>query len=133
MPVQSMKRTILQRLLDAFAAIVEDKLANVATKECILKVKQTILDQQLEIEELEAKVVVMEKYIEGIEKVQQRVCEVGGLSDGIADLECVCDDNEQHHQRLCLRLNGVAVEDDAAVSVRDYLEMIKKCSKKILD
>ena len=89
------KEGISQKSLDAFAAIVEDKLANVATKECISELKQTILDQQWKIQELEAKVVVMKKYIERIEKVERRVCEVDGLIERIADLHRVSDDNEQ--------------------------------------
>ena len=123
---------ISQKSLDAFAAVVEDKLANVATKECISELKQTILDQQLKIQELEAKVVVMEKYIERIEKVERRVCEVDGLSERIADLQRVCDDNEQYQRRLCLRINGVEVEEDAAESGRDCLEMVKKMFKEDL-
>ena len=45
---------ISQKSLDAFTAIVEDRLANVATKECISELRQTIVD------ELEVKVFVME-------------------------------------------------------------------------
>eukprot|EP00112_Aurelia_sp_Birch-Aquarium-sp1_P026707 Seg966.2 transcript_id=Seg966.2/GoldUCD/mRNA.D3Y31 product="hypothetical protein" protein_id=Seg966.2/GoldUCD/D3Y31 len=123
---------ISQKSLEAFAAIVEDKLVNVATKECISELKQTILDQQVKIQELEAKVVVMEKYIERIEKVERRVCEVDGLSDRIADLERVCDDNEQYQRRLCLRIYGVEAEEDAAESGHDYLEMVKKMFKEDL-
>ena len=126
------ENSISQKSMDAFANIVEEKLANVATKECISELRQAIVDQQLKIQELEAKVVVMERYIERIEKVERRVDEVDGLSERISHLERVCDDNEQYQRRLCLRINGVEVEREATESGHDCLEMVKKMFKEDL-
>ena len=63
MPAYNENDGISQKPLDAFTAIVEDKLANVATKECKSELRQKILDEQLKIQELEVKVFVMERYV----------------------------------------------------------------------
>ena len=95
--------------------------------------KQTILDQQLKIQELEAKVVVIEKCIERIEKVERRVCEVDGLSERIADLQRVCDDNEQINEGSALELTALKWKRMLPKVVATVLRWSKKCSKKILD
>ena len=90
--------------LEAIRRIVEDKLA----RECIEGLRQTVVDQNLRIQELEAKIILLEKYIEKTEKVERE--EIPEMRDRIEDLELRCDDNEQYHRRLCLRFNGMELK-----------------------
>ena len=48
------QEVIPKKFLETFGTILDDKLANVATKECIGQLNQTILNQQIKIQELEA-------------------------------------------------------------------------------
>ena len=60
-----------------------------------------MVDQNLRIQELEAKTILLEKYIEKTVKLERE--EIPEMRDRIEDLELQCDENEQYHRQLCLR------------------------------
>ena len=65
---------------------------------------ETIQDQQNKMQELETKVVLLEKYIDRIEGDEGRIQE---REERIANLELCGDEAEQCQRRLCLRIYGV--------------------------
>lgn len=115
--------------LEAIGRVVEGKLANLATKECIEGLRQTVVDQNLRIQELEAKIILLEKYIEKTDKLERDYDEIPELRDRIEDLELRCDDNEQYHRRLCLRFNGMELKEGRNESGEECLKKIKKVLK----
>ena len=98
-----------------FEKILDDKLnglkEDLATKECIQQLLAVIGAQNSKIEELESKIVVMERYI--------------------AQLQRSTDDQEQYQRRLCLRINGVEVTPGKEETGQDCLEKCKKIFKSI--
>ena len=54
--------------LQSIGQVIEGKLQKVATSECIESLRQTVVAQYENIQELEAKIVIMEKYLERITK-----------------------------------------------------------------
>ena len=106
-----------QQMLEAISQILDRKLANLATKDDITALKDTIDQQRLKIEMLEAKVVMMEKYEQHIVVLEKAGASIAGKIDGdslngrIENLELRADENEQYHRRLCLRIFGVELDD----------------------
>ena len=98
-----------------FEKILDDKLnglkEDLATKECIQQLLAVIGAQNSKIEELESKIVVMERYI--------------------AQLQRSTDDQEQYQRRLCLRINGVEVTPGKEETGQDCLEKCKKIFKSV--
>ena len=103
-----------------------------ATKECIDSLRQTVVAQNEKIQELEAKIVLMEKYIARTEKLERGYKEINELKDRVESLELRFDDNEQYHRRLCLRFNGIEMDKDKDESGESCLEKIKKLLKNEL-
>ena len=93
--------------LESIGQVIEGKLQKVATKECIENLRQTVVAQNEKIQELEAKILLMEKYTERIEKLEKGYDHASEMKDSIQSLEHRCDENEQYHRRLCLRFNGI--------------------------
>ena len=122
----------IEKVLDAKLAVLKEDLA---TKECIASLRDTILEQAQTIDKLEARIVLLESYVNQIEKNKR---EVKHLSEDcfehdskIDELERKCDDMEQYQRRLCLRINGVECEDDE--TAEDCLEKVKSIIKKDLE
>ena len=75
---------------DCFDAELAELKKNMATKDCIQSLRDTILKQNEEVSVLQSKVEVMERY----------VCQ----------LQKKADDQEQYNKRLRLRFDGIALE-----------------------
>ena len=73
-----------------------------ATKDCIQGLHDIITKQNEKIDILESRIAIMERYVSQLEK-------------GV-------DDQEQYNRRLCLRIDGIEMEDD---------ESGEKCLKKV--
>ena len=86
-----------------------EHLKDLATKDCIESLKKTVSQQDLQISTLEARIVMLEKYIERIEDRNE--------------------ENEQYQRGLCLRINGIEVSDDE--SGDDCLDKVKKVFEDI--
>ncbi len=71
-----MQEETLPVTLDAIGKVMEGKIANLVTKECIHRLRKTVVSQNEKIEALEAKIVIMEKYIERLEKFEEGYAEV---------------------------------------------------------
>ena len=56
------------------------------TKECIENLRQTVIAQNEKFQELEAKVMVMKKYIEKVEKLEQGYDQVNDMKGRIQDI-----------------------------------------------
>lgn len=95
---------ILVQKLDALKA-------DLATKDCIQGLKDVIEAQKMEINKLESRVVIMERYV--------------------AQLQRSADEQEQYQRRLCLRINGVEVEDGKEETGNDCLNKCKKIFKDL--
>ena len=120
-------------MLDEISKLLDKKIADLATKEDISELKNTILLQNQKIQMLEAKIAVMERYEEQIEKLQRRVDEIDDMNERIEELEARSDDNEQYHRRLCLRIDGVALKDgEDGKSGPECLKLVKDLIKKEL-
>ena len=119
--------------LKLIGQVVEGKIAHLATKECIDSLRQTVVAQNEKIQELEAKIVLMEKYIERTEKLERGYEEINELKDCVENLELRCDDNEQYHRRLCLRFNGIEMDKDKDESGESCLRKIKTSLKDELE
>ena len=118
-------------MLDEISKLLDKKIADLATKEDISELKNTILLQNQKIQMLEAKTAVMERYEEQIEKLQRRVDEIDDMNERIEELEARSDDNEQYHRRLCLRIDGVALKDgEDGESGPECLKLVKDLIKK---
>ncbi len=120
-----MQEETLLVTLDAIGKVMEGKIANLATKECIHRLCQTVVSQNEKIEALEAKIVIMEKYIERLEKFEEGYAEVKNLHERVKSLELRSHDNEQYNRRLYLRLNGIKVDKDKDESGKSCLSKIK--------
>ena len=98
-----------------FESILVQKLdslkADLATKECIQGLKDVIEAQKIEINKLESRVVIMERYV--------------------AQLQRSADEQEQYQRRLCLRINGVEVEPGKEETGNDCLNKCKKIFKDL--
>lgn len=73
-----------------------------ATKDCIQGLHDIITKQNEKIEVLESRIAMMERYVSHLEQ-------------GV-------DDQEQYNRRLCLRIDGIEIEED---------ESGEKCLKKV--
>ena len=77
--------------MSCFERLLDKKLselkADLATKDCIKELKDIITVQKNRIDELESKVVIMEKLIENLQEEN--------------------DDSQQYQRQLCLRIGGV--------------------------
>ena len=83
---------------------------NMATKDCIQSLRDTIFKENEEINVLQSKVEVMEKYVYQLEKQAY--------------------DQEQYNRRLCLHIDGIALEDNETaercfVKVKDVFEELE--------
>eukprot|EP00112_Aurelia_sp_Birch-Aquarium-sp1_P003051 Seg1342.8 transcript_id=Seg1342.8/GoldUCD/mRNA.D3Y31 product="hypothetical protein" protein_id=Seg1342.8/GoldUCD/D3Y31 len=99
----------LERLLDVKLAELK---SDMATKDCINDLKNIIVEQKSRIEELESRVIVMEKLIQNL----------NGRSD----------DSEQYQRRLCLRIGGVELKQGAnGESGDECLKIVKKIFREL--
>ena len=119
--------------LESIGQVIEGKLQKVATKECIENLQQTVVAQNEKTQELEAKIVLMEKYIERTEKLEKGYGHASGVRDRIQSLEHRCDENEQYHRRLCLRFNSIYLNEDNDESNENSLRIIKALLKEELE
>ena len=103
---QSFSMSSLEDVLDRK---LTEHLKDLATKDCIESLKKTVSQQDLRISTLEARIVMLEKYIERIEDRNE--------------------ENEQYQRRLCLRINGIEMSDDE--SGEDCLDKVKKVFEDI--
>ena len=92
------------------------------------------MEQAQTIEKLEARTVILEKYIKQIEKNAKEVKHLSEdkfQNDAVTDqLEKRVDDMEQYQRRLCLRINGIPCANDE--SAEDCLQKVKSLVKNDL-
>ena len=99
-----------------FENILDKKLSelkkDVATKACIESLQATILAQERRIAMLEANAIIMQKYMDRLERGR--------------------DEIEQYQRRLCLRINGIELERGGTnESGEKCLEKVKKVFKEL--
>ena len=99
----------LERLLDVKLAELKDDMA---TKDCINDLKNIIVEQKNRIEELESRVIVMEKLIQNLKEPS--------------------DNSEQYQRRLCLRIGGVELKQGTdGESGDECLKTVKKIFREL--
>ena len=74
----------------------------------------------------------MEKYIERIEKFETGYGHASEMRSRIQSLEHRCNENEQYHRRLCLRFNGIYLNENNDESSENFLRIIKALLKEEL-
>ena len=106
-PVEKKAQDFMTR--SAFEEVLDRKLdslkEDLATKDDIKDLKAVIEDQKAEIDVLESKIVLMERYVSQPQRAS--------------------DDQEQYQRRLCLRLNGVEVKKGDGESGEECLKIVK--------
>ena len=121
---------ILDEKLDKKLSTLKEDLA---TKTCIISLRETIIEQKTKIETLKAKVVLLESYIKCIERNEELAKRheeaLESNEERIEQLELKADDMEQYQRRLCLRINGVEQEADESAS--KCLQKVKKIFKDL--
>ena len=122
---------ILDEKLDKKLSTLKEDLA---TKTCIVSLRETIIEQNTKIETLEAKVVLLESYVKCIERNKELTKRHGDALESneerIKQLELKADDMEQYQRRLSLRIHGVEQEADESAS--KCLQKVKKIFKEDL-
>lgn len=96
----------LEELLDRK---LSEHMKDLATKDCIKDLRNTISEQNSRIAVLEAKVIIMEKLVERLEQSN--------------------DDVEQYQRRLCLRISGIDMEPKEIGE--NCLEKVKEVFKEL--
>ena len=108
-PDSSISMSCLERLLDVKLAELKNDMA---TKDCINDLKNIIVEQKSRIEELESRVIVMEKLIQNLKERS--------------------DDSEQYQRRLCLRIGGVELKQGTdGESGEECLKTVKKIFREL--
>ena len=102
--------------MSCFERLLDKKLselkADLATKDCIKELKDIITVQKNRIDELESKIVIMEKLIENLREDN--------------------DDTQQYQRRLCLRIGGVELTKGSnGESGEECLKIVKKIFKEL--
>lgn len=121
-------KSTLEAILQGQKAL-DEKMSDLATKECINELKKTIVEQNEKIQILEAKIVLLENYASRIEKLERSAEESDSYQSKIEDLELRCDEQEQYQRRLCLRFNDVEYNEEVGESGAQCLEKVKKMIK----
>ena len=98
-----------QSLEDLLDRKLSEHMKDLATKDCIKDLRNTISEQNSRIAVLEAKVIIMEKLVERLEQSN--------------------DDVEQYQRRLCLRISGIDMEPKE--TSESCLEKVKEVFKEL--
>ena len=100
-------RGIISELLDEKLLDLKKDLAR---KDYINTLQETIKEQETKINELESNVVLLENYIDRIELNEEKIQD---QEERLTKLELQGDEAEQYQRRLCLRIYGVELKDGA--------------------
>ena len=105
----NLETQLKQSLEDLLDRKLTEHMKDLATKDCIKDLRNTISEQNSRIAVLEAKVIMMEKLVERLEQSN--------------------DDVEQYQRRLCLRISGIKMEPNE--TGEKCLEKVKEVCKEL--
>ena len=112
--------------------MLDKKLTDIATKNCIIELKDLILEQSAALKIQEGQIIKLKEDLNSKEdRITVLESQVSVIQNTVNILKRVSDDNEQYSRRLCLRINGIKPVEKKEENANDCLTTVKNVIKEL--